>query len=862
VTVQSVSLTIAGSGGAGVVTAGSLLLDAAARAGWYALMSRSSGPQIRGGEAAAMLRFATEPIMSHDDSFHLLMAIDWDNITRFSAEIPLTAASLIVGDPAHGDAPAGLLKNNPRQAALPMSEIAGTIENGRPNMVALGAIAAMIGLPPAAMRIVVERALKKKGAAAIEASMAAFFAGIDAAANLPAIPKLPAVAVDTTPRWSITGNEATGLGAIRGGVRFVAAYPITPATEVLEWLAPSLAKVGGMLVQAEDELASINQIIGASYGGTPSMTATSGPGLSLMIESLGLAVAAEVPLVVVDVMRVGPSTGIATKSEQSDLNIAVYGLHGDAPHVVVAANSVADCLFTTQWAVHLAEAMQVPTLVLTDQAMGQARAILPKPAELAFIGQREVARQAVEGQRYKRYAMTGSGVSPMAIPGTPGLTHTADGLEHNEFGTPLLAGLGPPGADGQAPAQDHRLQLWRPLGRNHRLGSRRWRHGDHHLGFGHRPGARSPATSRGRRRQGAPDFAAPDRAGAAGKNGRGAEGHQTRRGRRAVAQRPVLPHAARLLRSAGKDSVAAPGRPAALRPEPDPRSTEATYRRERLMESCAQKKKFLAKDYKSDLKPIWCPGCGDYTVLNAITRALAEMALPPEEVAVVSGIGCSSRIPAYTSVYGFHGVHGRALPVATGLKLARPDLTVLVTGGDGDGFSIGGNHFLHACRRNVDLTYIVMDNQVYGMTKGQASPTTAPDWEGSKLTPEGTGINPFQPLVVGLASGANFIARVSSSDPVNMAQIMVEAIRHPGFSLVQVLSPCVTFRPEQQEWRDIVRTAVVDYTDDAARAARRLMTDDGFNVGKVLYKGSRPPYRPEFENTDGSIGELEARFAL
>ena len=446
-TVQSVSLTIAGSGGAGVVTAGSLLLDAAASAGWYALMSRSSGPQIRGGEAAAMLRFSTEPVQSHDDSFHLLMAIDWDNITRFSAEIPLTAESLIVGDPAHGDAPAGLLKNNPRQAALAMSDIAGKIENGRPNMVALGAIAAMIGLPPAAMRIVVERALKKKGTEAIEASMAAFFAGIDAAASLPAIPRLPAATANTTPRWSITGNEATGLGAIRGGVRFVAAYPITPATEVLEWLAPSLAKVGGMLVQAEDELASINQIIGASYGGTPSMTATSGPGLSLMIESLGLAVAAEVPLVVVDVMRVGPSTGIATKSEQSDLNIAVYGLHGDAPHVVVAANSVADCLFTTQWAVHLAEAMQVPTLVLTDQAMGQARAILPKPAELAFIGQREIARRAVEGERYKRYAMTGSGISPMAIPGTPGLTHTADGLEHNEFGTP------------SSQASDHQAQM-------------------------------------------------------------------------------------------------------------------------------------------------------------------------------------------------------------------------------------------------------------------------------------------------------------------------------------------------------------------------------------------------------------------
>ena len=446
-TTHSVSLVIAGSGGAGVVTAGSLLLDAAAKAGWYALMSRSSGPQIRGGEAATMLRFATEPIMSHDDSFHLLMAIDWDNIGRFSAEIPLTSTSLIVGDPAHGPAPAALLGGKPRETALAMTDIAGKIEGGRPNMVALGAIAAMIGLPPQAMQAVVEQHLRRKGQAAIDASMAAFHAGFAAAVDLPDIPKLPPVTATVQPRWSITGNEAAGLGIIRGGVRFVAAYPITPATEVLEWLAPSLAKVGGVLVQAEDELGSINQIIGASYGGVPAMTATSGPGLSLMIESLGLAVAAEVPLVVIDVMRVGPSTGIATKSEQSDLNIAVYGLHGDAPHVVVAANSVSDCLFTSQWAVHLAEAMQTPTIVLTDQSMGQSRAILPRPAELAFIGQRVIAKAAVEGERYKRYAVNASGISPMAIPGTPGLTHTADGLEHNEYGTP------------SSQASDHQAQM-------------------------------------------------------------------------------------------------------------------------------------------------------------------------------------------------------------------------------------------------------------------------------------------------------------------------------------------------------------------------------------------------------------------
>ena len=279
------------------------------------------------------------------------------------------------------------------------------------------------------------------------------------------------------------------------------------------------------------------------------------------------------------------------------------------------------------------------------------------------------------------------------------------------------------------------------------------------------------------------------------------------------------------------------------------------------MEGACAIQAFAARDYKSGLKPIWCPGCGDYGVLTALAKALAALQLPPEQVALVSGIGCSSRLPAYTNVYGFHGVHGRALPLATGLKIARPDLTVIVAGGDGDGFSIGGNHFLHACRRNVDLTYIVMDNQVYGMTKGQASPTTAPDWEGSKLTPEGPGVNPFQPLVIGLASGANFIARGFTGDPSNLAAILVEAIRHPGFSLVHVLSPCFTFRPEQKEWKHQVRAASADYTTDPAKAAQRLLTDDGFNVGKVLYKGDRKPFQPALDARAEAI-DLEIEFAL
>jgi 2-oxoglutarate/2-oxoacid ferredoxin oxidoreductase subunit beta len=263
--------------------------------------------------------------------------------------------------------------------------------------------------------------------------------------------------------------------------------------------------------------------------------------------------------------------------------------------------------------------------------------------------------------------------------------------------------------------------------------------------------------------------------------------------------------------------------------------------------------------FKSDVKPVWCPGCGDFSVLSATTKALALLGLAPENVVLVSGIGCSSRIPAYTSCYGFHGVHGRALPAATGLKVARPDLTVIVAGGDGDGYSIGGNHFLHACRRNVDLTYIVMDNRVYGMTKGQPSPTTEPDWD-SKLTPDGTGLREFHPLVIALAAGANFIARSYSGDPNGTAELIAQAIRNPGFSFIEVLSPCVTFRPEQREWKQRVRPSPVEPTDDPARAARRLMTDDGFNIG-VLYKGSRAPYRPPGPGT-GTLAELEGGFRL
>lgn len=278
------------------------------------------------------------------------------------------------------------------------------------------------------------------------------------------------------------------------------------------------------------------------------------------------------------------------------------------------------------------------------------------------------------------------------------------------------------------------------------------------------------------------------------------------------------------------------------------------------MSTTQNRKNLKPKDYRSEIKPIWCPGCGHFSVLSAITKALAHLGLAQEQVALISGIGCSSRIPAYVDTYGFHGVHGRALAVASGLKAARPDLTVLAAGGDGDGFSIGGNHFLHACRRNMDLTYIAMDNEVYGMTKGQASPTTSPDWSHSKLTPHGTGIPRFRPAAIALASGAGFIARGFSGDPSGLARLVVEAIRHPGFSFVHVLSPCPTFRPEQRAWKQQVHPCDLETTDNPIDAARCIQSDDGRSIG-IFYTESLPVWRPE-KTPRHSLSQIEGEFLV
>jgi 2-oxoglutarate ferredoxin oxidoreductase subunit alpha len=441
---KSLSIVLTGSGGAGVMTAGQTLLDAATSCGLYGLMTRSTGPQIRGGEAAAMIRLSPVPVQSHSDRFDILLALDFENAERFAEELPLDAASLIIADPAAGELPAFLRACEAAIGLVPMAKLAKSIAGARVSMVALGVLARIIGLPETAVIAAVAESIGRKKPEALVASEKAIRIGTEMAPEV-AISRLALPAQPPPDRWSITGNEATAYGAMKGGVKFVAGYPITPATEILEWMATALPQCGGVLVQAEDELASINMIIGASFGGAPSLTATAGPGLSLMTESIGLAVASEIPLVIVDVMRSGPSTGIATKSEQSDLNIAVYGLHGDAPHVVTAPLSVADCLLTAQWSVHLAESLQTPVIMLSDQSLGQARVVIDRPADIVLPAKRLVPEVSPDG--YKRYAMTETGISPMAIPGYSGGQYTADGLTHNERGTPT------------SQAKDHIAQL-------------------------------------------------------------------------------------------------------------------------------------------------------------------------------------------------------------------------------------------------------------------------------------------------------------------------------------------------------------------------------------------------------------------
>jgi 2-oxoglutarate ferredoxin oxidoreductase subunit beta len=244
-------------------------------------------------------------------------------------------------------------------------------------------------------------------------------------------------------------------------------------------------------------------------------------------------------------------------------------------------------------------------------------------------------------------------------------------------------------------------------------------------------------------------------------------------------------------------------------------------------------------DMKGRVDPDWCPGCGDFGVLAALQKALVELQIPTHNVVTISGIGCSSNLPGYMNTFGMHTLHGRALAVATGLKLANHELTVIVTGGDGDGFGIGGNHFVHTMRRNVDLLYIVMDNQIYGLTTGQTSPTSRVGMK-TKSMPFGNIEAPVNPISLALAAGATFIARGFSGEQKHLTELIKQGIQHKGFSFLDVFSPCVTynhdntyqwFRPRVKKLED---DSAYDSSDWAAAIVKSLLWGEEIPIGKFF----------------------------
>jgi 2-oxoglutarate ferredoxin oxidoreductase subunit beta len=263
-------------------------------------------------------------------------------------------------------------------------------------------------------------------------------------------------------------------------------------------------------------------------------------------------------------------------------------------------------------------------------------------------------------------------------------------------------------------------------------------------------------------------------------------------------------------------------------------------------------------DYKSDVRPIWCPGCGDFGVLSAFYKALVELNLPPEKVAIASGIGCSGRLPAFVHAYGYHGVHGRALPLAAGIKMGNPELTVFAMSGDGDAFSIGAGHLQHAVRRNVDITYIVMDNQIYGLTKGQPSPTS-PTGTKRKASPYGTLERPIRPVAVMLGYGCSFVARGFSSNPRHLTELIVEAVRHPGFSFIEVMSPCVTFNDIYAQFKERLTPVPEDHDPGDRVAALRLAFDPDHLYQGILYKDDSPGYVDGMFNLRKRAGRADLR---
>lgn len=430
---SEIIMRLGGEGGEGVISTGDFFAQGSARTGYHLFTFRTYPAEIKGGHAWYQVRVGSNPVRSMGDGVDVLVAFNAE--AYFNHKDTLNPESVLIYDPDTVTPENGHKVLYP----IPFNKIAKDELNfvrGK-NLVVTGAIAGLFGLEPSSLETLIKQRFKRRPEL-LDQNLKALYTGYDYSRKKleKQDPFYLGEPAERVPRLVMSGNDAIVAGALFAGCRYYAGYPITPASEILEGMARELPGLGGISLQAEDEIASIGSVIGASFAGAKAMTATSGPGLALMTEFLAYAGMSETPCVIVDAQRSGPSTGMPTKLEQGDLNHAIYAGHGDFPRAVVAPGSVSDCFSQIINAFNISERYQVPVIFLSDQSLSHRTEAIPMPelGKIKVIDRQQPGPDALKNGHFKRYELTDNGVSAMSTPGTPGGMYVAPGLEHDELG--------------------------------------------------------------------------------------------------------------------------------------------------------------------------------------------------------------------------------------------------------------------------------------------------------------------------------------------------------------------------------------------------------------------------------------------
>ncbi|MGQ0645345.1 MAG: 2-oxoacid:acceptor oxidoreductase subunit alpha [Elusimicrobiota bacterium] len=430
---NNLTIRVAGEGGEGVISVGELITQSLARTRHDVFTFRTYPAEIKGGPAMLQVRVGNHPVLSQGSNLDVLLAFNEEAIQLHLKD--LKPDGLLIYDVDSIEANGRFA--NQTTYSVPITSIAVQAIGNKmvKNVVALSAMGALMGVPQEVVAEMVTDKFGRKGAAIMEKNIKAVELGYDYVKRNPTpFDMVVPPTVRREQKVIMSGNEAMAAGAVFAGCRYYAGYPITPASDILSFMEKELPKFGGTALQTEDEISALASCLGASYSGVKAMTATSGPGFSLMMELLGLGSMIELPVVIVDAQRSGPSTGMPTKTEQSDLMTAVFGGHGEAPRVVLAPSNVKDCFYGIIKAFNIAEKYQIPVIMLSDQSLSHRTQTYTRPKLDAL----EVVNRlkAHANGTYKRFQFTETGVSPIAVPGTKGTTYTATGLEHDEEGNP------------------------------------------------------------------------------------------------------------------------------------------------------------------------------------------------------------------------------------------------------------------------------------------------------------------------------------------------------------------------------------------------------------------------------------------